>query len=166
MSTGLGRVLKLLPALLCTLTIDASDENIIGEWQLVSAELTIDGNTFPTFNPATHEMIKIITDSHFAFLSKGPVRPRFSSYQLSQQEKMTAFDNFGGGGGTYNLTGHTYTEHVDYSIFPNYEGMSLSFKITVTEDSLIQEGHYPIVALGLGEKDGFVKEVYKRIRKN
>ncbi|MEX0299538.1 MAG: lipocalin-like domain-containing protein [Kordiimonas sp.] len=146
------------------LSTSAKAADIIGEWQLVSAELTIGDNSFPTFDPQTHEMIKVITDSHFMFLSKGPQRPRFSSYQPTHAEKVTAFDNFGGGGGTYSLEGHNYTEHVKYSIFPNYEGMSLSFKVTITEDQLVQEGHYPIVKLGLGSRDGYVKEVYRRIR--
>lgn len=135
-----------------------------GEWQLISAELTLGSNTFPTFNAETHEMIKIFTATHFAFVSKGPNRTNFSSYSLTSGEKVVAFDNFGGGAGRYEFDGLNYVEHVDFSIYPNYEGKSLSFKVTIVEDILIQEGHYPIVSLGLGEEDGYVREIYKRIQ--
>lgn len=138
--------------------------DIVGEWQLVSAELTIGSNTFPTFNAETHQMVKIITDSHFAFVSKGPERPQFSSYALTDAEKLIAFSNFGGGAGRYSITGNKYTEHVEYSQYPNYEGQSLTFSITIEGDTLTQEGHYPITRLGLGDTDGYVKEVYRRIR--
>lgn len=163
MRIGWFRVFIAFSVGLLAFTAKAADVDIVGEWQLVSAELTIGEQTFPTFNPDTHQMIKILTDSHFAFVSKGPIRPRFSSYSLSTDDKITAFDNFGGGAGRYEFDGTTYTEHVEFSQYPNYEGSSLQFKVTIEGDMLVQEGRYPIVALGLGEKDGYIKEVYQRI---
>lgn len=144
--------------------VACAELKIQGEWQLVSAELTVGEQTFPTFNPDTHQMIKIITDSHFSYLSKGPVRPQFSSYSPSGKEKQIAFENFGGGAGRYSLDGDIYTEHVEYSMYPNYEGHSLVFKVTIEGEFLVQEGPYPIKKLGLGDNDGYVKEVYRRLR--
>jgi hypothetical protein len=141
----------------------AEEVNIEGEWQLVSAELTLGGETRSIFDPVIRSMIKIITDSHFAFVSKGSVRPHFNSYQLTPEEKSVAFDNFGGGGGRYTLEGKQYTEHVEYSSYPNYEGMSLIFTVSVEGDTLVQEGTYPIKELGLGSENGYLKETYKRI---
>ncbi len=159
-----SKLIKIFLSLIfTTIPLRADPISLQGEWQLMSAELIVGENTFPTFDPTTHQMMKIMTDSHFAFASKGPERPNFTSYALSTDEKVVAFENFGGGAGRYEFDGTTYTEHVDYSKYPNYEGKSLSFKVTIEGDILTQEGTYPLVALGLGKEDGYVKEVYQRI---
>lgn len=134
-----------------------------GSWRLMSEEIRIDGKSYPTFDPQTRQMTKIFNKTHFAFTSIGTDRPRFSSYTLSDAEKLVAFDNFGGGAGRYSYENGYLTEHVEHMNYPNYEGVSITFKITLEDDTLIQEGDYPIRELGLGENNGYLYSVFKRV---
>ena len=146
-----------------TLNNNHKVKTLEGEWQLELETLTIGAQKYTTFDGKSREMIKIFTDSHFAFSSIGTNRPRFSSYQLTKEQKVVAFDNFGGSLGRYSYEDNTLTEHIEYSSFPNYEGISISFKITITGDTMIQEGLYPLIELGLGEQDGYLRSTFKRI---
>lgn len=141
----------------------ATATTLEGSWQLVNEEIRIDGKSIPTFDPQTRQMTKIFNKTHFAFTSIGMERPHFSSYSLSDAEKLIAFDNFGGGAGRYSYENGYLTEHVEHMNFPNYEGVSIKFKITLEGDTLIQEGDYPIRELGLGERNGYLYSVFKRI---
>ena len=137
--------------------------SVIGSWQLLSEEIRIGGHAYPTFDTKTRKMMKIFNDTHFVFVSIGNERPRFSSYLLTDAEKIVAFDNFGGGGGRYTYENGFLTEHVEYMNYPNYEGESIKFKVTIDGDTLIQEGDYPIKKFGLGDQDGYLYSVFKRI---
>ena len=139
------------------------DIELKGQWKLISSELTIGENAISLFDPKTHKMIKLFTHNHFAFVSKGPHRKKFASASPSEREKIMAFENFGGGGGSYSIAGNKYTENVEYCHFPNYEGMRFEFRLTMEGNKLIQQGNYPLKALGFGEQDGFLKEVYERV---
>ena len=140
------------------------EQSLAGSWQLMHEEIRINGKTIPTFNPATHKMMKLFYDTQFAFVSNGDKRPRFTSYQLTPEEKVIAFENFGGGGGRYTFADGYLTEHIEYMNYPNYEGESIRFKITIDGDTMIQEGDYPITKLGLGDADGYLYSVFKRIK--
>lgn len=135
-----------------------------GEWQLELETLVIGDQKYITFDGKNREMIKIFTDSHFAFSSIGTNRPRFNSYQLTKEQKVIAFDNFGGSLGRYSFEDNILTEHIEYSSFPNYEGVSIPFKITITDDTMVQEGLYPLIKLGLGDQDGYLRATFKRIK--
>ncbi|AOT08706.1 lipocalin-like domain-containing protein [Pseudoalteromonas luteoviolacea] len=146
-------------------TFSSSQENTLeGEWQLELETLVIGDQQYTTFDGKSREMIKIFTDSHFAFSSIGTSRPRFSSFQLTKEQKVVAFDNFGGSLGRYSYKDNILTEHIEYSSFPNYEGMSIPFKITIVGDTMIQEGAYPLIELGLGKQDGYLRATFKRIK--
>ena len=140
------------------------EQSLAGSWQLMHEEIRINRKIIPTFNPATHKMMKLFNDTHFAFVSNGDKRPRFTSYQLTPEEKVIAFENFGGGGGRYTFADGYLTEHIEYMNYPNYEGESIRFKITIDGDTMIQEGDYPITKLGLGDADGYLYSVFKRIK--
>ncbi|KPH64646.1 lipocalin-like domain-containing protein [Pseudoalteromonas neustonica] len=134
-----------------------------GEWQLELETLAIGEQEYTTFDGKNRKMIKIFTDSHFAFSSIGTNRPRFNSYQLTADQKVVAFDNYGGSLGRYTYENDTLIEHIEYSSFPNYEGVSIPFKITIIDNTMIQEGLYPLIELGLGDQDGYLRSTFKRI---
>ncbi|ESP91504.1 lipocalin-like domain-containing protein [Pseudoalteromonas luteoviolacea] len=148
------------------LTVNSSRQadTLEGEWQLELETLVIGDQKYTTFDGKSREMIKIFTDSHFAFSSIGNNRPRFSSFQLTKEQKVVAFDNFGGSLGRYSYEDNILTEHIEYSSFPNYEGVSIPFKITITGDTMVQEGTYPLIELGLGDQDGYLRATFKRIK--
>ncbi|MCF6442915.1 lipocalin-like domain-containing protein [Pseudoalteromonas luteoviolacea] len=149
----------------CKTTNNSSQvDTLEGEWQLELETLVIGDQKYTTFDGKSREMIKIFTDSHFAFSSIGTNRPRFNSYQLTKEQKVVAFDNFGGSLGRYSYKNNILIEHIEYSSFPNYEGVSIPFKVSITGDTMIQEGAYPLVKLGLGEQDGYLRATFKRIK--
>ncbi|MDK1287689.1 lipocalin-like domain-containing protein [Pseudoalteromonas umbrosa] len=143
---------------------NSQTDTLEGEWQLELETLVIGDQKYTTFDGKSREMIKIFTDSHFAFSSIGTNRPRFNSYQLTKEQKVVAFDNFGGSLGRYSYENNILTEHIEYSSIPNYEGVSITFKITIMGDTMTQEGAYPLVKLGLGEQDGYLRATFKRIK--
>ncbi|KQR71099.1 hypothetical protein [Pedobacter sp. Leaf176] len=100
--------------------------NIQGTWKLISGTITDRKSGKITNYLANFNMIKIINDTHFAFLkhSKNP-------------EDSTGFD---AGGGTYLLNGSTYTEHLTYYKNKNWEGKTFDFKLSLAKDTLIQTG--------------------------
>jgi hypothetical protein len=82
-----------------------------GTWQLVSGQTITQGKADTTgYNTTTQEMIKIINDTHFAFLKHNI---------NADTAKVTGFD---AGGGRYELKDSSYTEHLDYYNDKNWEG--------------------------------------------
>lgn len=122
---------------------------IIGTWELISATSTEKDSTFSTFNPKV-KMIKIITPSHFAFLS----------HDLNRG-KDTATAAFTAGGGTYLLKDSVYTEHLEYFVDRAWENHDFSFAIKVANDTFVQKGVERIESLGI---DRVIVEKYKRVK--
>ncbi len=138
--------------------------NIEGSWQLLRETLAVGENKYVTFDGKSRKMIKIFNKSHFSFASIGKHRPRFDSYQLTDAEKISAYNNFSGSLGRYTINDDILIEHIDFSSFPNYEGMSIPFKVSIDGDTLIQQGSYPLILLGLGKEDGYLHATFKRIK--
>ena len=82
--------------------------DIIGTWKLISGTTIKGTDTMTTDYTINQEMIKIINDSHFAFLR----------HDLNGGKDSTAI--YVAGGGRYTVDGNIYTEHLDYL---NYQGM-------------------------------------------
>lgn len=137
---------------------------IEGSWQLMRETLTVGDNEYVTFDGKNRQMIKIFNQSHFSFASIGKQRPRFDSYQLTDGQKITAYDNFSGSMGRYTINNDILIEHVEFSSFPNYEGISIPFNVSIDGDTLIQQGNYPLILLGLGDQDGYLYATFKRIK--
>ncbi|MDF2432512.1 MAG: hypothetical protein JWP44_2143 [Mucilaginibacter sp.] len=101
---------------------------INGTWQLISGTTITRGVSAVTDYTKSQRMIKIINDSHFAFLQHRINTPKDSS------------NKFDAGGGSYTLKGNKYTEHLDYYNDKNWEGKSFDFTVRVKGDTLIQTG--------------------------
>jgi hypothetical protein len=101
---------------------------IIGTWRLVSGATITKGETKANSYPKDQQMIKIINDTHFAFLNHIMNTAKDSS------------NKFDAGGGAYTLKGDQYTEHLDYYKDKAWEGKPFNFTITFSGDTLIQKG--------------------------
>ncbi|MBZ4191812.1 hypothetical protein [Niabella beijingensis] len=101
--------------------------SLAGTWKLLTGTLIENGDTTITDYTKDRSFIKIINDSHFAFLHHG-----LNSWKDSAV--------FSAGGGTYILKDSTYTEHLEYCNARNWEGNDFSFTISVRNDTLIQQG--------------------------
>ena|SRR5688572_6426087 len=100
-----------------------------GTWQLISGTLIDKGDTTLTDYTRGIQMIKIINDSHFAFLN----------HDLNKGKDSTAAQ-FVAGGGRYELTSDNYTEHLEYCSDRQWEGNDFVFTIQIKDDTLTQSG--------------------------
>jgi len=121
--------------------------SVKGTWKLLTGTLIEKGDTVVTDYTTDKSFIKIINDSHFAFLSH-------------TLRKDTT--DFSAGGGRYTLTGNNYTEHLEYCNAKEWEGHDFTFTVTITDDTLIQSGVEKIEAQGI---DRINIEKYIRYKK-
>ena len=112
----------------------ANEISIKGTWKLFEAIVIEKGDTTVTDYTKGRSFIKIINESHFAFLNH-------------TLRKDTT--DFSAGGGSYSLKGNNYTEHLEYCNAKEWEGHDFSFTVTVTGDTLVQSGIEKIESSGI-----------------
>jgi hypothetical protein len=120
-----------------------------GTWQLVSGTTITKGVSSITDYTKGQRMIKVINDTHFAFLSHNLNTPKDSS------------NHFDAGGGSYTLTGNKYIEHLDYYVDKNWEGKTFDFTISIKNDTLIQKGLEKVESEGV---DRIIIEKYIKLK--
>ncbi len=113
------------------------DVSIIGTWKLITGTLIENGDTAVTGYTNNISFIKIINNTHFAFIH----------HDLNKGVDSGAV--FTAGAGRYTLTDNIYTEHLEYCTAREWEGNDFSFTVSVSEDSLIQTGIEKIESLGV-----------------
>ncbi|MGQ7856349.1 hypothetical protein ACUN24_19110 [Pedobacter sp. WC2501] len=120
--------------------------NIQGTWQLLSATTIENGKSKTTDYSGKLRMIKILNQSHFAFLR----------HSLDVKDST----NFDAGGGTFVLDKDDYTEHLEYYKDKNWEGKTFKFKLAIHNDTLIQKGVEKVEAAGV---DRVIIEKYIKV---
>lgn len=123
---------------------------IAGTWKLLSGTLIEKGDTVVTDYTKNVSFIKIINDSHFAFLQ----------HDLSKGKDSAAV--FSAGGGSYSLKDSTYTEHLEYCSARDWESHDFAFTIDIHNDTLVQSGREKIESEGI---DRINIEKYVRLQK-
>lgn len=122
-------ILELIFVISCSKTnLKDNKMNIDGTWKLYEATLIEKGDTTITNFTKNISFIKIINDSHFAFLS----------HSVPFQKDSTS--TYSSGGGTYTLIGNTYTEHLEYCSDRAWENNDFKFTLTQKGDTLVQSG--------------------------
>lgn len=109
-----------------------------GTWKLLSGTTVEKGVSTVTDYTKEKEFIKIINDTHFAFLSHDLNKGKDSAKAL-----------FSAGGGSYSLKDSLYTEHLDYCNDRQWEGNSFDFTVAIDGDTLIQKGIEKIENIGV-----------------
>lgn len=122
---------------------------ITGTWKLLSGTLIEKGDTTVTDYTKTQSFIKIINNSHFAFLL----------HDLKNGKDSSAV--FSSGGGSYSLKDSLYTEHLEYCSDRQWEGHDFQFTITIQNDTLTQKGVEKIEKIGV---DRINIERYVRVK--
>lgn len=110
---------------------------IQGTWQLLTGTLIEKGDSTVTDYTKSKKFIKIINDTHFAFLN----------HDLSKGSDSSA--SFSCGGGKYSLNDSSYTEHLEYCNSREWEGNTFHFTVTIHNDTLIQRGIEKVADLGI-----------------
>ena len=123
---------------------------IAGTWQLLNGTLIEKGDTTVTDYTKDVSFIKIINDSHFAFLQ----------HDLTKGKDTPAV--FVAGGGKYSLSDSTYTEHLEYCIAREWEGNDFPFTININNDTLTQYGIEKVEDAGVNRVN---IEKYVRVKK-
>src|ERR1700693_6041205 len=101
---------------------------IQGTWKLISGTLIEKGDTTVTDYTKDISFIKIINDTHFAFLSH------------DLHHGKNADSAFSVGGGPWSLKDSLYNEHLQYCNDRQWEGNDFDFTITIKNDTLTQTG--------------------------
>lgn len=122
---------------------------IVGTWKLQTGILIEKGDTTVTDYTKTLSFIKVINETHFAFLN----------HDLNGGKDSSAV--FGAGGGSYTLVDSTYTEHLEYCNDRAWEGHDFKFTVSVTDDTFTQSGIEKIEAAGV---DRINIEKYIRVK--
>ena len=123
---------------------------IVGTWKLITGTLIEKGDTTITDYTKNISFIKIINDSHFAFLQ----------HDLNKGKDSAAV--FVAGGGHYSLKDSSYTEHLEYCSAREWEGNDFTFTVTITNDTLVQSGIEKIDSAGINRIN---TEKYVRVKK-
>lgn len=111
---------------------------IVGTWRLVSGTTIEKGDTTATDYTKNKSFIKIINDTHFAFLQ----------HDLNKG-KDSATAVFVSGGGSYSLKDSLYTEHLEYCSAREWEGNDFPFTIQIKNDTLVQSGVEKVESAGV-----------------
>ncbi|MBL7697815.1 MAG: lipocalin-like domain-containing protein [Chitinophagaceae bacterium] len=135
-------------------TADAESQQpsvpILGTWELISGTTIQNGDTSYTDYRKTQKMIKVINETHFAFLKH--------DLNKGKDSLSAVFDS---GAGPYTLSGNQYTEHLEYCNYREWEGKTFQFTVTVENDTLIQSGLEKVEEAGI---DRHIIEKYVRIK--
>ncbi len=148
----------LIAALLLTACSDKPADNpsqanrlpIVGTWQLLTGTLIENGDTTVTDYAGKTPFIKIINDTHFAFLL----------HDLTKGKDSAVYSS---GGGRYDLTDSLYTEHLAYCSDRQWEGNDFAFTVTIKNDTLTQTGLEKIERAGVNRIN---TERYVRVKNN
>lgn len=112
--------------LIYSCTSNSEKPELHGTWKLLSGTLIENGDTLVTDYTKNASFIKIINDTHFAFLHHDLKKDSNSVYSS--------------GGGTYTLKKQKYTENLEYCSAREWENNSFEFEISIKNDTLIQRG--------------------------
>lgn len=123
---------------------------LVGTWKLISGTLIEKGDTVVTDYTQNVSFIKIINDTHFAFLQ----------HDLTKGKNATPV--FSAGGGSYLLTDSLYKEHLEYCSDRSWENNDFRFTIAIKNDTLIQSGVEQIESEGVNRIN---IEKYVRVKK-
>ena len=121
-----------------------SSINLNGTWQLITGTTITKGVSAVTDYTKGQKFLKIINDTHFAFL------------RHDLNVKKDSSNHFDAGGGSYTLTGDRYTEHLDFYTDKNWEGKSFNFTVSIKNDTLIQRGMEKV------EKENINREIIEK----
>ena len=109
----------------------------MGTWKLLTGTLIEKKDTTVTDYTKNTSFIKIINDSHFAFLQ----------HDLKKGKDTAAV--FVAGGGAYTLKGNQYTEHLQYCSAREWEGNDFTFTISINNDTLTSKGVEKVQGTGI-----------------
>ena len=123
---------------------------IQGTWKLITGTTIEKGDTVVASYTKNVSFIKIINETHFAFLQ----------HDLNKGKDYSVM--FSAGGGSYSLKDSLYTEHLEYCNDRNWEGNDFEFTVEIEDDTLVQRGVEIVESAGVNRIN---IEKYVRVKK-
>jgi hypothetical protein len=123
---------------------------IVGTWQLITGIVVEKGDTVVTDYTHKTSFIKIINNTHFAFMQHDLNKGKDSSNAV-----------FSSGGGRYSLDDKMYTEHLEYCSAREWEGNDFKLTVAINNDTLTQRGVEKVESAGV---DRVNIEKYVRVK--
>ena len=120
---------------------------LMGTWKLLTGTIIKEKDTTITDYTINQEVIKIINDTHFAFLR----------HDLKQDSTSI----FVSGGGKCEITPKKYTEHLDFCNFREWENNTFEFEYSIQRDTLVTKGIEKVTSLNVNH---YNIEKYVRIK--
>lgn len=111
---------------------------ILGTWKLLTGTTIENGDSVITDYTKNVSFIKIINDSHFAFIQHDLAKGKDSATAV-----------FSSGAGTYTLTDSSYSEHLEYCSAREWEGNDFKFTVVISNDTLVQSGVEKVESAGV-----------------
>jgi hypothetical protein len=123
-----------------TLNTKKNDVSVQGTWQLVSTKYGPTASGFTDF-PESLRRIKVINESHFIWVQYDTLSRRVSS----------------SAGGSYSITGNTYTESLDFGLaMDSYLKKNHTYTVKVEGDIFFLSG--------LLAPDYKIEEIWKKVK--
>jgi len=114
-----------------------SSPPLTGTWKLLTGTIIQGKDTTITNYTINQELIKIINETHFAFLR----------HDLGE-DSTTIFVS---GGGRCKIDDKNYTEHLDFCNYREWENNTFEFEYKITGDTLTTIGREKIDDLGINQ---------------
>ena len=130
-------------------SVKSAQKPIVGTWKLITGTTIEKGDTVIAYYTKNVSFVKIINDTHFAFLNHDLKKGKDYSVMYSS------------GGGTYSLNDSVYTEHLEYCSDREWEGNDFKFTIEIKDDTLIQTGMEKVESAGINRMN---IEKYARVK--
>lgn len=111
--------------------------SLLGTWKLITGTTIEKGDTVVTDYTKKVSFLKIINNTHFAFLH----------HDVNKGKDSNAV--FSSGGGSYALTDSLYTEKLEYCSAREWEGHDFTFTVNIKDDTLIQRGIEKVESAGV-----------------
>ena len=121
-------------------TSESTELPIAGTWKLLKGTLIEKGNTTVTDYTKNTSFIKILNDTHFAFLQ----------HDLKKGKDSAVFV---AGGGRYTLKDSSYTEHLEYCSDRQWEGNDFKFTVSIKNDTLVIKGIENVESAGVDREN-------------
>ncbi len=123
---------------------------MLGTWRLIEGTVITGSDTVITDYTKDRSMLKIINETHFAFLMHD-----------THEGKDSTTAMFVAGGGKYTYKDSVYIESLEYCNAREWEGEDFTFKISFRNDTLTQHGREKAEEAGV---DRLIIEKYVRAK--
>ena len=122
-------------------TPDSTAARLVGAWELVSWDLSVDGERGPHgFGDAVTGLLLYLADGHMSAILSDPRRAPLSVEPFAAapaDERARASRSYVSYGGRWTVDGDQVRHHVEFCLLPNWVGTDLVRTVSWEDDDLV-----------------------------